>query len=477
MSSTDHRIPPSALLSLPAARRIIGLLAAVMIGALVAGQVLRPIWPQAGALVWLAAGAAVLLALLRLGAVQRIARVFVLGAMVVVGAVAALAPEALPAMGRALVQGTAFSAFLTALGLIRAPVRASALVRVAAARLFAYPPRMRSAAMTYGAQALSVLFNIGTISMMSDIAKDHAARAVAEGKPPIDPAPVTLAALRGTVMMTVWNPIGVGFAIVTSAIPTLDPVRFLALGFVVALLISAGGLGIGRSAPEAAADPEARASAEGGRALGVILGTVAGMIAVTLGLHRALGISFLTAACVVLPLLAALWPWVERDLRAAPHPGPLEALSEASATMATEATVFLAAAVIGAGLSVALGHLGLAALIEGGQLPMLAVLLACLLLVPLAGALMIPHSIVMLLAAQLFGPGPIGQAHPYALALALCLAWAMAISVSPISAAMLLAGRALQTSAARVAFQLNRGFTLYGLSAAALIVTLIYWLD
>ncbi len=455
--------------------RIAGGLAVVMIGALVAGQVGGRFLPGLGFLDWLAAAAAVMLALIRLPQVQRIARRFALGALVVAALVAILAPEALPAMQRALFQGTAFSAFLTTLGLIRAPVRASKVIGTAAARLFAYPARLRALAMTFGAQFLSVLFNIGTIGMMSDIAADHAARAKAEGKPGIDPAPVTLAALRGTLMMTVWNPIGVGFAIVTSAIPGLDPVLFLALSFGAAMLVSAGGLLLDRGA--GAPDPEREAVPGGDRALAAILAAVAGLIAVTLGLHRALDVSFLTAACLVLPLLAVLWPRLEPAARGAGGQRPLDALSEASATMANEATIFLAAAVIGAGVSVALNALGVGALIESGALPALAVILGCLVLIPLAGAAMIPHSIVMVLAAQLFGSGPVGAAHPLALALALCFAWALAISASPISAMSIITGRVLGLLPARVTFGVNRAFTLYGLAAAAALVCLTYFLE
>lgn len=455
--------------------RVAGLLAVVMIGALVVGQIGMRIAPGWGALNWVAAAAAVMLALIRLPHVQRIARIFAIAALGVAALVALAAPEALPAMTRALFQGTAFSAFLTTLGLIRAPVRASRVIGVAAARLFAYPARMRSAAMTFGAQFLSVLFNIGTIGMMSDIATDHAARARAEGKPGIDPAPVTLAALRGTILMTVWNPIGVGFAIVTSAIPGLDPVRFLALSFGAAMLVSAGSLLIGRTA--ATADPESTATVQGGRALAAILAAVAGLIAVTLALHRGLDISFLVAACLVLPLLAVLWPRIEPAARAPKGTSPLAALSEASAVMANEATIFLAAAVIGAGVSVALNALGIGALIESGALPALAIILGCLVLIPLAGALMIPHSIVMVMAAQLFGAGPVGAAHPFALALALCFAWALAISASPISAMSIITGRHLHMPPTRVTFAVNRAFTLYGLAASAALITLIYFLE
>jgi hypothetical protein len=456
-----------------------GVLAALMIGALVVGQLTDSFVPFAPYLTWIAALAAVSLALVRIGSIQPIAQIFAVGACLVAAAIVVLHPEAIPDMKRALFQGTAFSAFLTSLGLIRAPVRASHVIRVAAARLFAYPPKLQNAAMTFGAQALSVLFNIGTIGMMSDIASDHASRTPHVHRTTTNLTTVTLAALRGTIMMTVWNPIGVGFAIVTSAIPALDPVKFLGLSFLAAALVSFGGVIVFRSEAQEKSqiDHPVEPSGSGDRALLAILVAVATMITLTLVLHRLLDVSFLVAACLVLPLLAALWPYFEPSIRTDAPRKPVDILGEASASMANEATIFLAAAVIGSGVTIVLSDFGLVEQIENGTLPMLAIILACLIFVPVAGALMIPHSIVMIMAAQLLGSGPVGQAHPYALALSLCLAWAMAISASPISAMSIITARSLGISPTRVTFTLNRGFTLYGLLVATVLITLTYILE
>lgn len=449
---------------------VASLLALTMIGALVIARFV----PGAERLDFLAAGAAVTLAVLRIGAVPRIARIFVLLALAGGIAVAILAPTHLPEMKQALLQGTAFSAFLTALGLIRGPVRASAGIALAAARLLDAPARHMRAAITYGAQVIAVLFNLGTIGMMSDLARNHAARARAAGRAAPDPRSVTLAALRGTLMMTVWNPIGIGFAIVTAAIPALDPVVFLGLSFVVAMLISTGGLLIDRS-PSAATDtpPEPELRRRGTRALFAILAAIAGLIAVTLLIHRVAGVSFLVAACLVLPILGFLWPRIEPSARSG-QGGVLRKLDEASTSTAAEASIFLAASVIAAAILIGFRALGPEALAGIGALPPLVLVLGTLYLVPLAGVLMIPHSVVMVLLAQMLGAGPVGMAHPFSLALALCLSWALAIGSSPISAMSLITARELDTTPTRVTFVVNRGFTLYGLAAATLAIILVY---
>jgi len=450
----------------------------LMLGALVSGKLAEPHLPGATLLLALAAMAAVVLALLRLGRVSRIAQVFLAGAALATLAVALLLPKALPAMQAALMQGTAFSAFLTALGLIRAPVRRSKLIARAAEGLFAHPARLRVLAVSLGAQGISVLFNIGTIGMISDIARNHDAARRAAGKRGIDTAAMTLAALRGTLLMTVWSPIGLGFAIVTSGIPALDPVKFLALAFGLTALVSiAAALLHAAATPRPQGPrPDDRAPAGAGRALTLVLAAIAGLIALTLAVHRLFDVSFLIAACLVLPLLAALWPRLEPGLREG-APSGLAGLSAASEGMATESTIFLAAAVIGAAVAQAAQAAGIDALIAEGHLPALVVVLGCLVLIPAVGAAMIPHTIVMIMAAQLFGAGPVGMAHPYALGLALLFAWALAIAASPISAMSIITARELGTTPQRITFAVNQRFTLGVMAAAMALVSLVYLFD
>lgn len=471
--------PPAALPLLPRSRiEAAGLLSLLLLAALVAGKLAEAHLPGAGFLLDLAALFAVVLALLRLGRVSRIAQVFLAGAALCLLIVAGALPQALPAMKTALMQGTAFSAFLTALGLIRAPVRRSKLIARAAEGLFAHSAKVRVLAVSLGAQGISVLFNIGTIGMISDIARNHDAARKAAAKRGIDTQAMTLAALRGTLLMTVWSPIGLGFAIVTSAIPALDPVRFLGLAFGLTALVSLIAAALHAAATPRPQGPRLDDPAPQGAtaALLWVLAAIAGLIALTLAAHRLCDISFLIAACLVLPLLALLWPRIEPGLRSG-APGGLAGLSAATEGMATESTIFLAAAVIGAAVAQGAQAAGIDALIASGHLPALAVILGCLVLIPAVGAVMIPHTIVMVMAAQLFGAGPVGAAHPYSLGLALLFAWALAIAASPISAMSIITGRELGVSPQRVTFAVNLRFTLGVMAAALTLVSLVYLLE
>lgn len=141
-----------------------GWVALLLLSALVLAQFGATVWPPIAALNLFAVAAAVVLAGMTLRHAAPVARVFALAALLIGLWLALTAPQDLLA---ALRQATAFSAFLTALGMIRAPVRASNLIARASNALFAAP----ASALLLGAQALSVVFNIGTIGMMSDIAR------------------------------------------------------------------------------------------------------------------------------------------------------------------------------------------------------------------------------------------------------------------------------------------------------------------
>ena len=446
------------------------------------GEALLPaaFLPATGTLLTASACAAVALAALRLPDVQRLTQVFAFIALFCAALLLITTPGAAPVLRQALYQGTAFGAFLTALGLVRAPVRRSPLVARAAARLFAFPARRQGAAVLYGTQVLAVLFNLGTIGMMSDIARRQADTRDT-GETPIDPDGLTLAAQRGAILATLWNPIGVGFAIVTSAIPGLEPGRFLLLSLACTTLLTGGVLlalparrpaaGAG-TAPPHGVIPNGAPGAED-RALEILVVAVLALIAATLLLHWLLSVSFIVAGCMVLPALALAWSRLDPAVRSEPGTRPSRALAEASAGMANEATIFLCATVIAAAVSLWLTRLGLGGL-QATAVPPLMMLLGAMLLLPLSAALMVPPSVVMVMAAQVLGAGALGADHPVALALALCLGWATAIAGSPLSAMTQLAARLLRVSPARLAFRVNRGFSLFCLGVGAVMVSLTY---
>lgn len=421
---------------------------------------------------WLTGLAAVLMlaaTLMQLRSLLPLARVFLLLAVVVAAVTLFLAGAGgREALVRAVVQGTGFAALMTVLGMLRHPVRRSPKVRAAAEWLAAFPPRHRYAAVNAGAHGLSLLFNIGIIGMIGDLVRRPGEDVVA------DPGrrAMVVAAMRGADTVAIWSPLGLGFAIVTAGIPALSPVSFLLLaaGFtLLALAVTSlfpllpaeaalEGAGEGPAGPETAGS---------GIAMAQVLAVCALLLAATIALHHWGGIGFTLASVTVLPVFALLWPRVERN-----GTPPLQDLRPTLAgltDMRSEGAIFLSANVIGTCIALALNQGGFGAAGQIGAATALPVLIGLLVLIPLAAAVFLPNSIVVVIAAQLFGSGPLGTEHPMALALVLAVGWASAISVSPISAMCLMVGRACGVSPQRVAWRWNPAFalTLTLLAAAA----------
>lgn len=433
-----------------------------MIAALVAGALTDTLWLTLGATGLMLLGIAIQIRLL-----LPLARIFLALAAGAAGAVLLFMPgPGAEALTRALVQGTGFAALMAVLGMLRHPVRRSATVRAAAGWLAAFPARRRFAAVNAGAHVLSLLLNLGIIGTMGDLVRREG-EAVIE-----DPGrrAMVLAAMRGAGLVTIWSPLGLGFAIVTAGIPALSPVRFLLLaaGFTaLALLVTSrwpllppdAALGDGETAP-----PRAEGS---GRAMARVLAVCALLLAGAIILHHAAAISFTLAAVAILPVFALVWPRIERD--GAPAAEGLRATLAGLTDMRSEGAIFVSANVIGSAIAIALQGSGHDPGFTGAWA--LPALLALLLLIPLAAACFLPNAIVVVIAAQLFGAGPLGAEHPMALALVLAVGWAAAISVSPISAMCLVVARFCGTSPQRVAWRWNPAFALVLTGLAALTVS------
>ncbi len=418
---------------------------ALLLGSLTA----QPAWLD------MAIAATVLATLLRLPTLSPLARTFCGGALLAWFGMAWAHPAQQAAMHQALAQGVAFSCLLVVLGLLRYPVRRSATVRRAAQYLLSFPVQRRYAAVNTGSHFLSLLFNVGVIPLIGDLLQ-HTKDRPAEG----EQRQLLLAGMRGAVLMTVWSPMGLGFAIVTTSITGLNAVSFIAVAFASAMLIQTVTCALVRHAP-AVAPPVATPSTEPAgspRALGIVLLASAALLAAAIAIHTRWHWSFLVSTVLVLPLFALAWLRLERPAHPTPWREEARGLLQGIGGMRMESAIFLSANVIGAALSQLVQLQPGWQQLQGAQFPALPVLLGCLLIVPLAGALFIPHSIFVVLLAQLFGSSTLGQAHPMSLALALTLGWAMAIAISPISAMSLLTGALCGVRSQEVGLGWNRRF-------------------
>ncbi|MFE3839139.1 hypothetical protein [Pseudogemmobacter sonorensis] len=403
----------------------------------------------------------------------RVARIFVLGACVSILGFIILAPEQIGELRIALAQGTKFAALLAMLGVLRHPVRRSDIIARAAAWLLAFPRATRYAAINIGSHFLSLLFNVGIIAMIGDLTRND--RPAADDIDAAERQSLIMAGMRGLVLMTIWSPMGIGFAIVVTSVSGLNAVHFLGLAFATAIVMLLVTCFVEAPRDRAASVPDPSPDVRGSpMPLIAVLSACTGLLIVTILLHEGLAISFVSATVLVLPVFAILWLLLERKAPRIPLSSDLRRMVAGIGDMRTESAIFLSATVIGAGISLVVREQGFWQIMQNGDVPVIAVLLFCLIVVPLAGALYIPHSILVVIIAQLFGSGPIGAEHPMALALSLMLGWSMAIAISPISATTLLTGNLCKVPPSIVGLNWNRSFVLTLAAISSVAVLAVY---
>jgi len=404
-----------------------------------------------------------------------LARLFVALAAAGFGLVMVIWPEAAPKLVRALVQGSGFAGLMMVLGLLRQPVKRAEITRSAAEYLLGFRPRHRYGALQTGAQFMALMFNIGIIAMIGDLTQPVDGRDVRH-----DPArrAMVTAAMRGAALVSIWSPMSLGFAIVTAGLPRIEPMELIATAFaftLVILILSALWPLLPPEASPPQDEPPARSPSGRPTALAQVLGASALLLALTITLHHLLDLSFTLAAVVILPVFSLIWLALESG-QVQPFETRLRDALLALADLRSESALFLSANVIGAALSVAVQASPLWPLLSGGSFASLPTLLICLFAIPLAAALYLPNTILVVLAAQLLGPTLLGQSHALALGLTLCIGWALAICVNPISAMNLIVGRFCDVPAARVAHRWNIRFVAMTFALAALLISLIFYI-
>jgi hypothetical protein len=386
-------------------------------------------------------------------------------------AAAILVPQALPRLFMAVVQGTGFAALMMVLGLLRQPVKRAAVTRSAANYLLTTPPRRRYGALLAGAQFMALMFNVGIIAMVGDLTQAHDGQTE---KADPERSAMVLAAMRGAALVSIWSPMSLGFAIVTAGVHMVDPMALIAVAFfftMIMVAISAVFPMLPRAAQLSAV--QGTQSRGSGHAVAAVLVISAVLLGCSIMLHQLTGFAFTLCTVIILPVFALIWLALERNQRESFADRLGEALM-ALADLRNEGALFLSANVIGAALSLALQASPLWPLLSGAGFASLPVLLLLLIAIPVSAALYLPNSVMVVLAAQVFGPTMLGQSHPLALGLTLCIGWSLAISVNPISAMNLIVARFSGVSASRVAHRWNAGFAFVTACAAAILITIVY---
>lgn len=403
--------------------------------------------------------------------VSRQARVFVVVAVCACVLVFVSTDEAGRVLRDGFAQSVQFATLLAALATLRLPMRRSALITRAAAWLVACPPRGRHVAITFGSHLLSLMFSFGVVPMMGEMLH----RAGLDARSSATARHMLIGVIRGLALTTAWSPMAISFAIVSTALPSLQPLAFVATGLIAAALLLGADCALHRPANVADESPATLGGGDA-RALVIILGMVVALFAATFSLYELSGWSFMMCAAVALPCFSLLWLLAMRRSGKEGVTPSRSSIAEFFAVLTetrSETFIFSASTFIGQSI-VALALAFVPAGAYGSGVSPLWMAVLCLWSIPLVAAVSIAPTIVVLMWAQAIAHTGMGAATPLTFALAMTLGWSLAICASPVSATLLITGSITGIAPREIALRWNLGFVVACSGAASLMLVALY---
>ena len=410
------------------------------------------------------AGVAILLFLvLQFGRQRRMLQIVLL-VLLGAGLVAVmLAPDPLGAWVAAWRRGAAYAAFFLALGALRFAAQHSRIMLRCGQHLLAQGGPRRYFAVTAGGHLFSIILSYGALdllgAMLRSAARDTRGR-------------LMLAAYRGFGTMNCWSPLNIMTTVVAAAVPAADLRPLLPAGFLVAMLMLAGGVWLDGRAPLA---DEAPAHS---RDRWTIHLAVVGLVLLVGGLAEFVGASFnvglSTGVTAAVPGVALVWVLVQ--LRRKRHMAllagrRLRRFARALPGFRGEAGVLAAGGFLGVALGVALPVGGVAGSIH---VPALLVPLAVPWLLLGTGLMGLnPIATVAVIGAAIPDPLALGVA-PTVLAFACMLGWGVGVGMTPLSASAIATARWSDSDPWTVTVRWNAGFTALALVIASFAIMLVH---
>ncbi len=351
-------------------------------------------------------------------------------------------------LAAAIRSGCLIVALFTALSAIRSAAITSQEILETGRFLARQPPGLRYLALTVGGHLFGLILLYGSIALLGSLATESAAR---EPDPEIRrhrTRRMLVAIQRGFAATLCWSPLGFSMALSTKLVAgaNWNHVVLPCLGSAALLLL--GGWALDTIfKPRLANPPPPRAPETGSwlvhlRPLLLLLAVVGTGVAI---LHALTGVEVVGAVMTLVPLTAIAWVFVQRlpsGAGALRHTGDRIAgfvLRELPGYRGEILLLFMAAFIgsLGAFLLVPLmARLG----VDFSAVPPLAILIALIWIIPLAGQLgMNPILSVALLSPLLPTPQAMGIS-PTVLIAAITGGWALSGVTSPFTASVLLAG-------------------------------------
>jgi len=418
----------------------------------------------------LAAGGAVILYLALVAPTVRWSRQLFVATGAALFATAALTRPDWPAMtGRALASASLVAAFFIAVGWLRNAADASPTIARSGRFLAGQPPGRRYLTLTLGGLLFGLVLLYGAISLLGGLAETSARREPNPEIRAIRTRRMLLAVQRGLVTTLCWSPLTFSMAVSTSLVPGSSWAGTVALAAVGGLIL--GGLGWAMDTifkPRLRGPRPPPQAPEGSWAdlvpllllLALLMGGAAALQAVT-------GLRVVYVVMAFVPVLSLAW--IALQWRGEPGGRMAHAARRARgyvtvdlAGYRSEIVLLVMAGFIGTLGSGLLAPLAADAGIDFTAIPVWALLVGILWMVPVTGQLgMNPILSVSLLAPLLPHADTLGVS-PNAIVLAITSGWALTGASSPFTATTLLVGALGRVGAWHVGWKWNGVYTLLG---------------
>ena len=418
----------------------------------------------------LALGAVVLTAVPRLG--LRDWYLLSLSA-VLVGLLVWLHPEPWAAARRALDQAVFLMAFILLLSLLQEGAMTSRSVEAVGTYLSRQPGGRRYAGLYGGTMGMGVVFNLGTVTLISPLIRRAAEAAPDDPLTPTRERRQLNAVLRGFAWCVVWSPTAVAPLALMGLIDGIDRPRWMVIGFALACLMGLIGWAEDRwvwrnhTAAAMGLPPVQRARLPVGAVLR-FLSVCAGLMGLTLVILWVTGLGLPASLMGAAPVVLVIWllaqgGGVPHRLREIATRG-LPSTAPASITLAAAGFVGIAGAALIPAEAWA-EAIGLNA--WPGWVFMVAVTLG---VVALSQFALSPIMMAVFFGAIL-GALPSLPAEPTLTALAIAAGWSVSTTISPFASGVILMSRITGHPGTRLTYAWNPGFT----ALTMLALTAAYW--
>jgi hypothetical protein len=424
-----------------------------------------------------AAEAAILIYVaLEVSTILRGGRIMLAACMAATVATVFLLADPATVLSRGLSEAAFLVALLASVSLLREPAETSPLVQRCGQLMVQQPPGRRFLVLSIGSHLIAVVLNFGVLTLLGTMVTRGNTLEAASGDAriaAIRKQRMMTAVLRGFVLMTVWSPLSLSFAVTQTAVPGLDWWHLLPLQIGLAILLQVLGWLMDRYAfPRVARVPvEVHTSWLPLAQLTLLVGAVtvaAVVVAVALSSRPVVG------AMIMVPVAAILW-LTAQNWRAGLISALLLALRRFGRRMTVSMPAFRnefvilgGAMYLGAVLSAFISPTATAHVIAQVPLPTTLVTVILAWSVMALARYGVPQIVTVTVLGSAFADLSALGIHPLVLASGLMGAWGLSGCTTPVGAATLTVARLAGVTSTVVARDWNGRFVMVGALVLAL---------